>query len=256
VPALKALGVIPARRGSRGLRDKNIWPLLGKPVVWYSIQHAREAGLLDRVVVSTDCPEVKEIARQEDVAVIDRPRRLATATARIDSVLVHAVEHLKRTEGFAPDIIVLLYANVPVRPAGLIDRAIRRLARTGADSVRSFTPVGKVHPMWLSMLDEDHRVTAYTQSQVYRRQDLPGLYYHDGGVVAVTSEALACVRHNPDDNFAFFGRDRRGLELKEGMVVEIDSLLDLCVAEAMLRVGSDEGSGRSRRAGGKEGGRG
>jgi len=244
---LKVLGLIPARRGSRGLPNKNVLPLLGRPVVWYTVQHAKAARLLDRLVVSTNSPEVAAVARTEGLDVIERPSRLATATARIDSVLVHALEHLKVTARFEPDIIVVLYANVAVRPAGIIDRCIRCLSRTGADSVRTFTPVGKVHPLWLSELDED-RVRPYVNSQIYRRQDLPRLYYHDGAVVAVTRKALACAAENPDDNFAFFGRDRRGIALREGEAIEIDSIVDLYVAEAMLRVAGDKPTNRKGRS--------
>jgi len=132
-----------------------------------------------------------------------------------------------RADGF-----VVLYGNVPVRPEGVIDQAVEMLETTGCDSVRSFCPVGKWHPAWMSRLDGD-RVTALVEGSIHRRQDLEPVYLHDGAVVAVSRESLLRGRTTPDDPHAFFGVDRRGIK-SEGGAIEIDSVRDLYLAEAEL----------------------
>ena len=83
----------------------------------------------------------------------------------------------------------MLYGNVPVRGAGVIDSAIEMLRETSCDSVRSFCPVGKWHPAWMSKLDGD-RVIQLQPGSIHRRQDLEPLYLHDGAVIATTRASL------------------------------------------------------------------
>ncbi len=225
----EALGIIIGRKGSKGVPGKNARRLAGKPTVAWTIAHAQAARRLTRFVVSTDCPEVTRAAEACGVVVVPRPAELASDTATVDAAARQAVEALGDTAPF----VVLLYANVPVRPLGLIDRALATLEETGADSVQSYAPVGKHHPLWMMRLAEDGRVSPYEHSTIYRRQDLPPVYIPDGGVIAVRRESL--FRVDPQQPHAFLGRDRRGIETGEGEVVDIDHPIDLAVAEAILQ---------------------
>jgi len=223
------LAVVIGRAGSRGLPGKNALPLLGRPMVCHTIADALDAETVDRVVVSTDGHEIAAAARGMGVEVIDRPASLAGDTATVAAAVVHAVRAVDET----PEIIVVLYANVPVRPAGLVDLAVRRLGETGADSVQSYADVGKHHPYWMVALDEDGRVAAHHPNTVDRRQDLPPLFLPDGGVIAVTTGCL--LDADPAEPHAFLGGDRRGIETPYGAVVDVDTDADLRVAESMLR---------------------
>ena len=181
------LGVIFARAGSKGLPGKCVRDLLGRPVIAYTFDHAAASRLLTDVVLTTDSEPAKVLARAAGITVIDRPANLATDTATVDSAARHAVLAWERDHGATTDVIVLLYGNIPVRSAGLIDRAIGQLVGSGADSVRSVAPVSKQHPDWLHRLDGD-RMTQFRPNSIYRRQDLDPLYYHDGAVAAVTRD--------------------------------------------------------------------
>jgi CMP-N,N'-diacetyllegionaminic acid synthase len=231
---MNILGVILARGGSEGLLGKHLRPLLGRPVIDYTFAHAHAAKSITRLVLSTDCPKIAELGRASGVPVIDRPPFLATSDASVQDVMLHAMEHVEASEGYQADGLVVLYGNVPVRGEGVIDRAIQTLMRTGCDSVRSFCPVGKWHPTWMSKLDGD-RVTALQAGSTHRRQDLTPLFLHDGAVVAVSRSSMLRGRSNPNDPHAFFGDDRRGVRTEMGETVEIDHLRDLYWAEAMLR---------------------
>jgi CMP-N-acetylneuraminic acid synthetase len=149
--------------------------------------------------------------------------------------MLHAMEAVEADGTFHCDALAVLYGNVPVRGAGMIDQAIQMLARTGGDSVRTFCPVGKWHPGWMSKLDGEGRVEALRPGSIHRRQDLEPLFLHDGGVVVVSRESMLRGKANPADPHAFFGVDRRGILTEPGEVVEIDHRRDLYWAEAVLR---------------------
>lgn len=235
------LAVILARAGSKGVPGKNSALIAGQPCAAWTIKASLAARRVVRTVVSTDDPIVLALAREKGADTVERPPELASDTATVDDAVRHAVNAID-PDGSRP--IAILYANVPVRPPGLIDRAAELLVKSGADSVQSYCPVGKHHPWWTV------RVTPETDSAparvlpwegevlyhgVYRRQELPPAYVPDGGVVVVTRRALfqkiPGVAPGPH---AFLGRDRRAVVSPEGSVVDIDSEIDLLVAEAIL----------------------
>ena len=230
-----ALGVILARAGSAGLTSKHLRDLLGRKVIEYTFDHARAAKHLSKVVVSTDCPRITQLAQQYGFETILRPANLATADASVQGAMLHALDEVEaRDPNFRTDSLVVLYGNIPVRPAGVIDQALEMLHATGCDSVRSWCPVGKWHPGWMAKLNGD-RVEALQPGSVHRRQDLPELFLHDGAVVAVSRASMLRGKQTPDDPHAFFGTDRRGFGTEAGETVEIDQLRDLYWAEAVLR---------------------
>jgi len=231
---MNVLGVILARAGSKGLANKHLLKLQDRPVISYTLEHARAARLLTRVVVSSDCPLVRRFGVANGFTAVERPAALATDTASVQDVLLHAMDQVRTDSGFEADAIVTLYGNVPIRPTGCIDQAIQILADTGCDSVRSFVPVGKWHPAWMSRLKADV-VEQVVPGSIHRRQDLDPLFLHDGAVVAVTRASLERGRSNPSDPHAFFGIDRRGFRVEPGDTVEIDSRRDLFIADAILR---------------------
>ncbi|MEE9211171.1 MAG: N-acetylneuraminate synthase family protein [Phycisphaeraceae bacterium] len=231
---MNVLGVILVRAGSKGLPDKCVRDLLGKPVIQYTFEHVAASRLLTAAVLTTDSAAAGAIARQAGIEVIERPPELATDTATVDAAARHAVEFWESGHNVQTDVVVLLYGNIPIRAEGLIDRAIEHLMTTGADSVRSVAPVSKQHPDWLHRLDGD-RMTQLKSNSIYRRQDLEPLFYHDGAVAAVTRGALFDALKTPDDHQAFLGRRRRALVQRVEDAVDIDEPIDLRVAEAILR---------------------
>lgn len=231
---MNTLAVILARSGSQGLPGKHLLPLLGSPVISYTFDHARCAKSLSRVVVSSDCSNVRRLAAAHQFETIARPAHLATSEASVQDVMLHAMETVESRSPFRADALVVLYGNVPVRAAGVIDRAVKLLHETKCDSVRSFSPVGKWHPAWMAELKDDSVMPLHAGS-IHRRQDLQPLFLHDGGVVAVSRAAMLQGRENPGDPHAFFGADRRGFATEMGDTVEIDHVRDLYWAEAVLR---------------------
>jgi CMP-N,N'-diacetyllegionaminic acid synthase len=232
-----ALAVIIGRAGSKGLPGKNSRVIAGQPMICHTIDDALSARCVQRVVVSTDGEAIAAAAEAMGIEVVPRPAELASDTATVDSAVRHAVEISRARH----PIIVILYANVPVRPDDLIDRAVEKLIDTGADSVQSYSDVGKHHPHWMVKIDDDDRVKAYESSTAYRRQDLPTLFIPDGGVIAVTRTSL--FRAIEGQPHAFLGKDRRGIISSDGAarnrhaaaVIDIDTPIDFVLAEALLQ---------------------
>ncbi|MCA9310912.1 MAG: acylneuraminate cytidylyltransferase family protein [Phycisphaerales bacterium] len=233
---MSTLALILGRAGSRGVPGKNTALIAGRPCVEWSIDAALASDAVDRVAISTDCTEMMTIARRRGLDVIARPEALASDHATVDDAARHALASLGPGD---VDCICLLYANVPVRPADVIDRAVDVMRRTGADSVQSYQPVGKFHPWWMVRLEDDGVVHPWEgdvlNHGVFRRQDLPPALVPDGAVAVVSRTALCLeipgVAPGPH---AFLGRDRRGIVNPEGSVIDIDSPDDLLLARVML----------------------
>jgi CMP-N-acetylneuraminic acid synthetase len=240
---MSALALILARAGSKGVPGKNSALVGGRPCLCWSIDHARESQLITRIAITTDDAALQQLGIELGIDVVARPSALAQDTTPIDDAARHAVDALQWTG----DPVVLLYANVPIRPRGLLDRALDLLVRTGCDSVQSYAPVGKYHPYWMTTLDHQNAVVSpwsgeTLNNNIYRRQDLPPAFIPDGGVIACKLDAL-CLQLGDTltGPHAFLGSDRRGIETNPGEVVDIDTPMDLLVSDVLLRA---EGSGR------------
>ncbi|MBN8596386.1 MAG: acylneuraminate cytidylyltransferase family protein [Planctomycetes bacterium] len=239
---MKAIAVILGRSGSKGVPGKNTAMIAGKPCIQWTIEAAKESEHVAHIIVSSDDPQMLALAREAGAVGSLRPADLASDAARVDDAARHAVLDFEKTHADAPALapIVILYANVPVRPADLIDRAVHLLRKSGCDSVQSYAAVGKHHPWWTARLDESGRVSPWEgdvlNHGVFRRQELPPAFVPDGGVIALTRRALfqeiPGVQPGPH---AFFGLDRRGVVNPEGAVIDIDAPTDLLVADTVLK---------------------
>jgi N-acylneuraminate cytidylyltransferase len=244
---LDAIALVLARAGSKGVPGKNAAIIGGKPCIEWSILAARAASRVALTLVSTDGPQLARFASNAGAIVINRPPSLAGDRATVDAAARHAVAALESMLGeplLPRQPIVILYANVPIRPHALIDRAVNTLVERHADSVQSFAPVGKFHPWWTARLvPRSGRVKPWDgpvlNHGIYRRQDLPPAFIPDGGVIAVTRRALMLqIPGIPPGPHAFFGKHRHGIVNPQGSVVDIDAPIDLLVADALLRQAS------------------
>ena len=229
---MTTLAVIIARSGSKGLSNKSMRRLAGKPLVAWTIEHALGCRCVDHVVLTTDGADIAEGSRSYGIDVYDRPADLAGDTVTIDAATRHGAacwEHEHQTQA---QYVAIMYANVCLRPEDLTDRALTRLIESGADSVQSVYPVGKMHPLWMRTVEGDV-LGMYQPNRIFRRQDLPPVYMIDAGAIAVRRSSL--FRVIPQEPHAFLGTDRRAIVTQAGDVIDVDSETDLCFAEAVLR---------------------
>lgn len=134
----RALAIIPARAGSTRLPGKNVRPMAGRPMIGWTLAAAREAVLLDRIVVTTDDPEVAVLAHAAGVAVVERPPELAGPDTPMADAVLHALDAV----GGDWDEVVLLQPTSPLRTAADIDGAVALRRARGAPAAIGVSPVG------------------------------------------------------------------------------------------------------------------
>jgi CMP-N,N'-diacetyllegionaminic acid synthase len=225
----RSVAIVPARSGSKGLHRKNILQLEGKPLIAHTIESARAARSIHRIVVSTESPEIAQIARQFGAEVpFLRPAELAMDETPTLPVIQHVLAELKATQGWEPEIIILLQPTSPLRQSEHIDLATSLLEDTGADSVASVCPV-ECHPAWMKRI-EGGRVLPYLENQPEhtRRQDLPPLYRVNGAIYVTRRSVLL-------EQNRILGRDTRALFMDAESSVDIDTAMDLKLASLILQ---------------------
>lgn len=248
---MNILGIIPARGGSKRLKNKNILPLMGKPMILYTLEHARQSRLIDRIVCTTDSSRIARVMKNGSCEMIRRPKNLARDRSRLEDAIVHAVRHMEREHDYIADIVVILLPNIPVRADGVIDRTIEKLVRTGADSVFTVEPVGKNHPCWMVKVGKDDRMAHYEPSPIFRGQDLPPLYINNGAAWAVWRSVLF-GKGKKLTNYTSFGDDLRLIVQKRYEAVDVDDIYDFKMAEIVLKTGKRNlGIGHHERKRGK-----
>lgn len=235
---MEILGLIPARGGSKAIPRKNIAPLAGRPLLAYTCDAALASQRLTRIVLSTDDPDIAEVGRQCGVEVpFVRPADLAQDDTPMLSVLQHALRVLRETEGYQPEVIVLLQPTSPLRRVEHIDAAVDILLSTGADSVVSVIEVPhQFNPVSLMRLEKGRLVPFLEGPLLLRRQDKPPVYARNGpAVLAVRREVLL---HKD----SLYGDDCRPFIMDERSSVDVDDSLDLEFVEFLLARHNSENS--------------
>lgn len=173
--AASVIAIIPARGGSKGIPRKNVRLVAGKPMLAHSIEHARGATSVSRVVVSTDDGEIAAVARQYGAEVVERPAEISGDSATSESALLHALDAL----GGDPDLVVFLQATSPMRAPEDVQNAIDTLLREGADSLFS---AGPVHGFVWRIQDGAPISLSYDYRSRPRRQDAPEDLIENGSI--------------------------------------------------------------------------
>ena len=227
----KILAIIPARSGSKGLPGKNLKPLLGKPLVTWSIEAASLSPSIDSIVLSTDDQKIANIGEKIGARVpFVRPLDLSGDTASSIDVVLHALDFLE-TAGEKFDIVVLLEPTSPQREWGDIEQALDLLIKSGASSVVGVTQVQESHPDFMYRLQVDLKLEPFIKkvgSAHIRRQDTEPLYYLEGSIYISFVRILRERR-------SFYHEDTVGYEVPKWKSLEIDDLDDFIMIEALLK---------------------
>lgn len=225
---MKILAIIPARSGSKGLKDKNIKVLNSKPLLAYSIASAVEANIFDEIIVSTDSQKYADIATKYGAKVpFLRSEQLATDTASIwDGIRDILCQYAKNNMKF--DMIALLQPTSPLRTAQDILQAYKMMEENNANSVVSVCEA-EHSPQWSNTLPKDNSFVGFFRNELIGvgRQKLPTYYRVNGAIYMVKT---SCLQN--DDNiyaeksFAYIMPNQRS--------VDIDNLLDFKIAEIIM----------------------
>ena len=228
-----ALGIIPARGGSKSVPRKNLHPLLGKPLIAWSILSALRATSLDRMIVSTDDAEIAEVAKRYGAEVpFLRPAEIAADETPDLPVFQHALRALREAEGYAPDAIVHLRPTQPLRTPEQIDQAVELWTTSGADCVKSVRLVSE-HPFKMYRLEGD-RLAPYLDTDERRRrgpdvprQSLEPVYLSAGVVDVIRRATVEAGSTEGQIVVPYFVNPSR--------YVNLDSPRDFEIAEALMR---------------------
>jgi CMP-N-acetylneuraminic acid synthetase len=227
---MRTLAIITARGGSKGIPRKNIKPLCGKPLLYYTAEAALAARRLSRVVLTTDDPEIAEVGRTcgLDVPFL-RPKELAADDSPSLPTVQHAVGFLEG-QGDYYDAICLLQPTSPLRQAADIDACIELLEDSGADSVVTVLAVPVQFNPHKLYLQDDHGFLYLSTGRaepIVRRHDLPPAFRRDGSVY-LTRRGVVMESHS------LYGARVKGLLMKGDRSVDIDSPEDWQMAETLL----------------------
>lgn len=174
------IALIPARGGSKGIKHKNITPLVGKPLLSYSIQAAHNSGVIDRVYASSDDDAILSVASAWGADVIKRDPALAQDESPTDPVIL---EFINKAHLAARDIVVLLQPTSPLRTAKHISEALEQYLQH--PECRSLISVHEINNKYLKAYigGNDFLQPVADKHMAYtRRQDLPALYMPNGAL--------------------------------------------------------------------------
>lgn len=222
------LAVIPARGGSKGIPGKNIAPVGGKPLIAWSIEAALAAQSRPRVIVSTDADDIAACATSCGAEVpFRRPAALATDDAPGEAPILHALQWLRESEGWEPDLVMCLQPTSPLRTAADIDASIARLEALDADSLVSVTSADP-HPYWTKRIDEGGWIRSFLPDVgMPRRQDLPAVYALNGAIYLSRRAALL-------EAGGWYAGRTCGYVMPADRSLDIDTPWDLHLADLIL----------------------
>jgi CMP-N,N'-diacetyllegionaminic acid synthase len=224
------LGIIPARGGSKGIPRKNLKPLNGKEMIFYTIQASQESKLLSETIISTDDEEIAMYCRNVGANVpFLRPTNIAEDRTPMIDVVMHAMKVLAES-GSQPDAIVLLQPTSPLRKGTHIDAAIEIFKQSKADTVVSVTRVPHHFVPECIYRESNGRLVPYVDTfPVYDRTQKPTYLARNGPAILITSTNVLL------ENNSFYGRDIRPYEMDSVTSMDIDTPFDFSVAETFLR---------------------
>ena len=227
---MRFLGVIPARGGSKGVPNKNIKNLAGKPLIAYTIIACEASSKLTRTIISTDDEKIASVSKSfgGDIPFL-RPKELATDTANAIPVLKHALLEIERLEeAIKYDVVIMFQPTSPFKTADDIDSAINCIEETDADSVISVVDVNGYHPARMKYLDDDKLVDPpFVESYENQpRQELRPIFIRNGAIYAVKRDILL--------SGSLKGKDSRAWVMPKNRSINIDTELDFLYAEWLI----------------------
>lgn len=228
---MKNIAIIPARSGSKGLKDKNIIDLNGKPLMYYTIKAALESKCFDEVMVSTDSDQYAEIARKcgASVPFLRSEEMSGDLADSWDTVREVLIKYRMSDKKF--DFVALLQPTSPLRDADDIKSAFELMIESNVDSAVSVTEVE--HPIqWCFELPTNCILSELGNTKYLhmRRQELP-TYYHENGAIYIAS-----ANKIMDSLYDLYSERLVGYIMPREKSIDIDSRLDLTIANDVMNM--------------------
>ncbi|WP_230457146.1 cytidylyltransferase domain-containing protein [Leptospira santarosai] len=225
---MDCIAIIPARGGSKRLPKKNLLPLIDKPLIRWAIDEAKESGIFERIIVTSDDEEILEISKQSEVDFVKRPTEISTDISTTYEAILHLLECQKKNNLF-PSHFVVLQPTSPLRTAEDIKNAYKEFINSKADSLISVC-ITEHSPLWSNTLNETLSMDRFLDKNILnvRSQDLPTYYRINGAIYMAKTQSY--VNHK-----GFFMPNSRAFIMPQERSIDIDSLLDFQIVETILR---------------------
>ena len=227
----KIIALIPARGGSKGLPRKNIKPLLGKPLIAWTIEQALASKYLDKILVSTDDSEIAKISKNYGAEVpFMRPKELAEDNAKGIDVVLHTIDWLEENDQRKQyDLLMLLQPTSPLRKSEDIDNAIELLFLKEAKAIVSVCEVDH-HPLWANTLPENGCMKNFIRKEIMNknRQELPVYYRLNGAIYLAYCNYIKKCR-------SFIGKKTFAYIMPKSRSVDIDDEIDFKLVEILIK---------------------
>jgi len=226
------LGITLARAGSKGIKNKNIKLLNGKPLLAYTIIESLKSKYLDEYIISSDSEEIRQSALDYGaIAPFSRPSKFSGDTASSVSALQHAVNWMENEKNIKYDYVVEVMCTNPFKTHIDIDKCIDILHLNSADSAIAVHKLEDHHPARIKKII-DGKIVDFCVNEIpeSRRQDLkPDAYIRSGSIYALNRDYLmnSSRRYGSKNSFAYI--------LPQERAINIDSMIDLMVAESILK---------------------
>jgi len=224
VSAIKTVAIIPARGGSKGIPRKNVKELNGKPLIGYIIETALSVDEIDRVIVSTEDPEIAIVAKEFGAEVpFVRPKELADDSTPTLPVLQHVVSSLEEYENYTPDVVVLLYVTSPLLKTERVSEAVKLLKEGNFDSV-----ISVVEDRGHYWIENNENYERLYPKVIKNRQFTKPLYRENGAI-------YACKRAVLMEENVLVGGKVGFLVMSDRESIDIDELIDFEIAEILVQ---------------------
>ncbi|MCB9094302.1 MAG: acylneuraminate cytidylyltransferase family protein [Halobacteriovoraceae bacterium] len=227
----EVLAIIPARGGSKGIKNKNLYPLCGQPLIQYTLDAAKKSKLITRTILSTDDEQIRKFCLERGIEIpFMRPVELADDLTPMIDVLLYTVEKLAENENYKPDYILLLQPTSPLRTSEHIDEALTKLLNSDADSVVSVEGVPHRFSPESVMVEEGEYLKPYLPIEEKKnlRQLKKGYFARNGAAI------YAFSYHTLVEKNSIYGEKILSLKMDRKSSIDIDDILDIEIAEFFL----------------------
>ena len=229
---VNSIGIIPARGGSVGVKRKNIRIVGGIPLINYSIKAAKKSEYLTDFFVSTEDQDIADIAREAGGKIIDRPKEIAENDTPMFPILLHAMDYLNKLLDYSIDQFVLLQPTTPLRTEDDIDKSIKTINTSNADTLISVYEVEDTHPSRMYTIVKNRLIPYAEEPRGSLRQDLPSVFHRNGAIYIVKTEILVNKK-------SIIGNKIIPYVMPRSRSINIDDEYDLQVADLLLSDSKD-----------------
>ncbi len=228
---MKFVAIIPARKGSKGIKNKNFKRFNNKPLIFWTIKAAKKSNFIDKIIVSTDSKQIQNfsISQKVDCPFL-RPKKISTDTAKAKDVIFHAIDFLRKKNDYKPDAVIYLQPTSPLREAKDIDNCCKIFMKYKPDSLVSVVKTHhNLNPNEQYQFKKNHKLSKFSKKKIgiSLRQKKKIFYGKNGAAISITN--IKKIKYYVD------GGNILGYKMNKLKSIDIDEIEDFILAEIIQK---------------------